>query len=249
MLNNSPRRRDRDGVAIRGDYQTVAHNSDKTAQRFWHQAKLRLIDRVARPAPNDRALDAGCGSGVISHFLAERCRVVIGSDSNPAAIEFARATYREPNLEFVLGQFEDLAGGEMFDSIYLLEVIEHLYEEQVLEVLKLFKSLTRPGGHLLLTTPNYQSAWPVIEWLLDRLSLVPRLAGDQHISHFTKCRLRVICAEAGWSVVRLGSFNGLAPFVAPFSNRAALSLERMEYRGAEFLPGNLLYCMCQNKAN
>ncbi|HEY1769652.1 MAG TPA: class I SAM-dependent methyltransferase [Chthoniobacterales bacterium] len=243
---NSPRRRNRDGIVIRGDYQALAHNSENAAQRFWHQAKLRLIERVAAPASTDRALDAGCGSGVISHFLARRCASVVGSDSNPCAIDFARQSYGGEKLQFVLGQFEDLAGSDAFDWIYSLEVIEHLYEEQVLEVLRLFKRLAKPGGHLLLTTPNYRSAWPVIEWMLDRLSLVPHLAGDQHISHFTKSKLSLACAKAGWSVIRLGTFNGFAPFLAPISYQMALRFEDWEDRWQNVLPGNLLFCVCRN---
>lgn len=242
---NPPRHRDRDGIVIAGDYQASAHQSERLAQRFWHQAKVRLIERVALPAATDRVLDAGCGSGTISHFLAAHSRSVIGCDSNPAAIEYARQAYPEANLSFLLGQFENLATHGPFDWIYSLEVVEHLYAEQVSEALQLFKSISRPGGHLFITTPNYRSAWPVIEWTLDRLRLVPHLDEDQHITHFNKSRLKFACEETGWSVVRLGTFNGLSPFVAPLSYSAALGLERMEH-AQELLPGNLLFCVCRN---
>jgi len=66
----SGRRRERDAIQIAGDYQARALKSDRLAQRFWHQAKFRLIERVAMPGPADRVLDAGCGSGTISDFLA-----------------------------------------------------------------------------------------------------------------------------------------------------------------------------------
>src|SRR5947208_10105218 len=53
----------------------------RAAQRFWHEAKFRLIERVAMPGKHDRVLDAGCGSGTISYFLSRHAGDVVGIDS------------------------------------------------------------------------------------------------------------------------------------------------------------------------
>jgi len=129
------KRREGDAIHISGDYQARALKSDRAAQRFWHEAKFRLIERVAMPAKHDRVLDAGCGSGTISHFLSLHAGEVVGVDSNPSAIEYASGAYTAPNLQFRLGQFDDLVSEKPFDKIYSIEVIEHLYEHQVADVL------------------------------------------------------------------------------------------------------------------
>src|SRR6266516_4260501 len=139
-------RRERGAIQIRGDYQARALKSDRAAQRFWHEAKFRLIERIATPGKHDRVLDAGCGSGTISHFLSLHAREVVGIDSNPSAIRYASNAYRAPNLQFRLGQFDDLVGEKSFDKIYSIEVIEHLYDYQVADVLSLFYKRTNPGG-------------------------------------------------------------------------------------------------------
>src|SRR5215813_11876755 len=174
-----------DAIRIRGDYQARALTSDRAAQRFWHEAKFRLIERVAIPSKHERVLDAGCGSGTISQFLALHAGEVIGVDSNPSAISFASSTCDAPNLHFRLGQFQDLITDKPFDRIYCIEVIEHLYENQAADVLSLFHRVTNPSGQLLLTTPNYRSAWPLIEWLLDRFALTAKMDAVQHVTHFT----------------------------------------------------------------
>src|SRR5215831_11721117 len=125
------KRREGDAIRIGGDYQARALRSDRAAQCFWHEAKFRLIERVAMPGKHDRVLDAGCGSGTISHFLSLHAGEVVGIDSNPSAIDFASGAYKAPNLQFRLGQFDDLVGEKPFDKIYSIEVIEHLYEHQV----------------------------------------------------------------------------------------------------------------------
>src|ERR1051326_2407390 len=187
-------------IQISGDYQARALKSDRAAQRFWHEAKFRLIRRIAMPGQYDRVPDAGCGSGTISHFLALHAGEVVGIDSNPSAIEYAASAYKAPNLQFRLGQFDDLLSEKPFDKIYSIEVIEHQYKHQAADILSLFYKLTNPGGQLFLTTPNYRSAWPLIEWALDRLRLAAKMDEVQHVTHFSKRMLSSMCERAGWKV-------------------------------------------------
>ena len=236
------RRREGDAIAIPGDYQVRALESPRAAQRFWHAAKIRLVDRVAPPQPNARIADAGCGSGVIAAHAATTARQVIGFDSNPAAIEYATAAFGSSRLRFVLGPFERMVEEGPFDQIYCLEVLEHLYEEQAIETLRVFSRAAAPGAQLFVTTPNVRSAWPLIEWSLDRLRLVPTLDEAQHLTLFSRKTLRRALIAGGWHIEEVGTFNGLAPFVAPFSETLALGVERTEFAGRTLLPLNLLYC-------
>ncbi len=236
------RRRDGDAIEIPGDYQARAIESPRAAQRFWHAAKLRLIDRVAPPRPENRIADVGCGSGVISAHLARVAREVVGFDANDAAVAFATRAYGSNRLRFVRGPFEQMVGAGPFDQIYCLEVLEHLYEEQAIETLRLFARAGRRGTELFVTTPNVRSAWPLIEWTLDRLHLVPTLDEAQHLTLFNRVTLARAFRAAGWHVDEMGAFNGLAPFLAPISEPAALAFERLEFAGRRSLAWNLLYC-------
>jgi len=233
-----------DSIEISGDYQARALHSDRAAQRFWHEAKFRLLERIGLPAKDERVLDAGCGSGTISNFLSRHAGEVVGIDSNPAAVAYARQAHYAPNLQFKLGQFDDLKTERPFDRIYCVEVIEHLYESQVADALSLFGTLTNTGGRLILTTPNYRSFWPIVERLLDVFGLVARLDEVQHVTHFTKTKLITACERAGWTVTQIGTFNGIAPFLAPISQSLALWIEGLEFRLNKVLPENLLFCVC-----
>lgn len=86
--------------------------------------------------------------------------------------------------------------------------------------------------------------WPLIEWLLDRFGLVAKLDEAQHVTHFTKRRLVAVCERAGWTVHHIGTFNGVAPFLAPISRRLALGLEQIEFLLNRTLPQNLLFRLC-----
>lgn len=236
------RRRAGDAISIGGDYQARAIVSPRAAQRFWHQAKLRLIDRVAPARASSHVADAGCGSGVVAAHLAATAGSVVGFDSNSAAITFATETYSSERLRFMLGPFERMLETGSFDQIYCLEVLEHLYEEQAIDTLRLFARAGKPGTTLFVTTPNVRSAWPAIEWTLDRFALVPQLHEAQHLTLFSQSTLSRALCQSGWTIDEIGTFNGVAPFLATLSERIARLVEHVEFVGRRHLPLNLLYC-------
>jgi len=79
----------------------------------------------------------------------------------------------------------------------------------------------RPGGRLLITTPNYRSFWPVMEWLVDRLNMAPKMAGEQHISRFHPSSLERLLTEAGLHINYSGSIYQLSPFLSLLSREQA----------------------------
>jgi len=238
---DAPRKGDR--MAIPGDYQARAATEGFVVQRFWHAMKTRQIDRVLPPPEGSAVLDVGCGSGAIANFLSRRAGTVHAVDANPDAVEYARAHAAGDNVHFHLGLADemDLPAGA-FDRIYCMELIEHLHRPQVAGLLALIRRLLAPGGRAFITTPNYASPWPLIEWTMDALHLAPRMADDQHVSRFTAGRLRAAAAEAGLETVELGRFCGAAPFVSALSWKLALAATRLEEALATPL-GNLLYAV------
>jgi hypothetical protein len=53
-----------------------------------------------------------------------------------------------------------------------------------------------------------------------------------------------MCEQAEWTVRRIGTFNGLAPFLATISRPFALRFEKIEFLFNRALPQNLLFCLC-----
>ena len=81
--------------------------------------------------------------------------------------------------------------------------------------------MLRPGGRLLVTTPNYQSLWPLMEWMVDRSNKAPRMAGEQHISKFNPASLRRLLAECGLNIEYFGTIYNLSPFLSLVSQSSA----------------------------
>jgi 2-polyprenyl-3-methyl-5-hydroxy-6-metoxy-1,4-benzoquinol methylase len=233
-------RKDGDAVPIPGDYQYRALTEGFAVQRFWHHAKMLAVEHYLPPEENDFCLDAGCGSGVLTSFLGERAKAVLGIDCNPAAVEFATRQYANARVSFRQGLVDKkLAVEQAVDKIYCLEVIEHVYPEQAGEMLDVFHRVLRSGGSAFLTTPNARSFWPLIEWTLDRMGLVPHLAADQHVEKYHARKLAALCEAHGFEVRRMGAICLAAPWLAAMSWRWAEKCFAWEARHPR-LPGSVL---------
>jgi 2-polyprenyl-3-methyl-5-hydroxy-6-metoxy-1,4-benzoquinol methylase len=225
-----PQRRG-DAISIPGDYQLRASQSPNAVQRFWHAAKKLAINQMLPPEGGDHILDAGCGSGVIADYLAASGADVTAIDANPEAIRFATSAFRRPNLRFLTGFIDDdLRVDTPLDKIYSLEVIEHMYEPDGAAMLQNFLELLRPGGRVLLTTPNYRSLWPLLEWTLDLFGMVPTLDEEQHVAHYHRSSLRRAAEQAGFKVLSIRSVCFLSPWIAPLSWRLATATAKRELK-------------------
>ena len=101
---------------------------------------------------------------------------------------------------------------QTFDSISCVEVIEHLALKLTREILKEFIRVLRPGGRLIITTPNYGSLWPLVEVMVNRLSDVSY--EEQHITKFKHTNLLALLKEIGFFQVEVTSFMSASPFLA-----------------------------------
>jgi len=105
-----------------------------------------------------------------------------------------------------------------------------------------FQRVLKPGGKVFLTTPNYHSMWPVIEWFMDIFRLAPHMAGHQHVQRYHRKKLRNFCTASGFCVEHLGTMCFLAPWLALLSWNFAKDVAKLEI-GLGLTPGSLLVCV------
>ncbi|WP_338898440.1 class I SAM-dependent methyltransferase [Streptomyces sp. TG1A-60] len=184
-------------------------------------AQARMLAAALGPAVTAgprTVLDIGCGDGTAAATAAPLLtgHRVIGVDWSQDALRRART--RIPHA--VRGELAD--GGlpfrsESADAVLFSEVIEHLVDPDA--ALDEIHRVLRPGGHLMLSTPNL-AAW------YNRALL---LAGVQPV--FSEVSLRGIHGRPGTEVVghlRLYTARALREFVA------ASGFEVVRLRGAPF---------------
>jgi 2-polyprenyl-3-methyl-5-hydroxy-6-metoxy-1,4-benzoquinol methylase len=230
--------------SVPGDYQYKATYEGRISQRLWHLQKHALLKQYITGKKFRDICDAGCGSGVLAAVVASwdvNYRVV-GYDINQSSLEFARKRYAGiPNVRFIERDlYASTADGVgEFDFIYSMEVIEHFSKSDVPGYLKNLYSMGRTGCRYLITTPDYSSLWPLIEWSLDFFRLTPRLSDHQHLCKFTKKSIAATLEENGFVVLDEYNFCGLSPFIGHISERLAGLYDSFEHT---LKVGNLVCC-------
>ena len=212
------------------DYTTIpaghydrAYRRGRGIQSKWHYLKFkRVADRVSGFR---RVLDVGCGPGTFLGMLGD-AHECVGVDITAPQIEYAKSVYTSANLSFYSCALEDLPELPPFDAVTAIELIEHLPEELARETLGEAIRRLRPGGRLVLTTPDYGSPWPLVERVVDRLGDVEYYV--QHINKFRPPRLRALLEDLGLVDVQVSKYLFAAPFAAILGSRFADLVARAE---------------------
>lgn len=121
-------------------------------------AKNNLLEHIIRydfvtGNPEHVVLDIGCGSGHGSNTLAKKFKKVHGVDVAQEAIDYAKAHWQEPNIEFSIGDSMNMPFADnTFDVVVAFEVFEHLTDWR--KFLSEIKRVLKPNGIVYLSTPN-----------------------------------------------------------------------------------------------
>jgi 2-polyprenyl-3-methyl-5-hydroxy-6-metoxy-1,4-benzoquinol methylase len=211
--------------AIAPGYYDEVYRRGRGVQWFWHHHRFAAVARCLPPRIR-RLVDLGCGPGTFLGNLEQPYEEALGIDIAAPQIHYAISRYARPGLEFRVADVTSLAAAEPFDAAVSIEVIEHLRPEDTSAFFAAIYGLLKPGGRLVLTTPNYRSFWPLLERLVSWISPVDYR--EQHINPFDARRLVAAAEAAGFVAARAQTFFVVAPFVAALSTRAAATTLRWE---------------------
>jgi SAM-dependent methyltransferase len=145
-----------EGVAVeRGDtltgYRQWAASYDGPNSLF--EIDEPVMHRMIEALPVGAALDAACGTGRHTDYLAARGFHVIGVDSSPEMLERARA--RVPAAEFGLGDLHELPLPD--DSVDLVvSGLALCHVPSLAPVLAEFARVLRPGGHAVISDCHHE---------------------------------------------------------------------------------------------
>jgi 2-polyprenyl-6-hydroxyphenyl methylase/3-demethylubiquinone-9 3-methyltransferase len=152
-----------------------AHNADPAelakfaalAQSWWDPAgpskplhdlnpvRLGYIEQAAKLS-GARALDVGCGGGILSEAMARAGAQVIGIDLSRAVLDVAELHALEGKLsiEYQVIAAEDLAAQRpaAFDLVTCMEMLEHVPDPAA--SMGALARLVKPGGDVILSTLN-----------------------------------------------------------------------------------------------
>jgi SAM-dependent methyltransferase len=120
------------------------------AENYWFRRHEAAYEFALEHVHGD-VLEVGCGEGYGTALLAEAATSITGVDYDLATVEHARRLY--PQARFVHGNLAALPVADAsVDVLATLQVIEHVWDHP--QFVRECRRVLRPGGLLLVTTPN-----------------------------------------------------------------------------------------------
>jgi len=188
-----------------------------------HDAIYRMVDRAlaARGIAGGRLVDVGCGSAGLWRVLAPRFAAYCGLDAVRYQGFPIDAQFCQIDLDNVDGAAWPIAQGEA-DVVTAVETIEHL--ENPWAFMRALVELARPGGWVVVTTPNQLSVLSLATLMIkSRFSAFQDAHYPAHRTALLEIDLMRAASECGLqSVDVLYSHAGRVP-LAPWHYPAALA--------------------------
>jgi SAM-dependent methyltransferase len=153
----------------------------------WHEEPGYWRDVTRHFPPTTRLLDVGCGTAWLARHFAD----YTGVDGSPDAVAAARAKGRDV-LHADVDAPLPFADGE-FGGAVLKDLLEHVSDP--VAVVREVRRVLAPGARVFASSPDAQ------RWVWDDYT---------HRRPFTRKAFRLLFADHGWSVERVG-YESVAP--------------------------------------
>lgn len=206
-----------------GYYDDVFHRA-AGVQSKWHHLKFK---RIAKEIEGfERHLDIGCGPGTFIGGL-ECGHCSLGVDIAIDQIAYAADKYgeRTKNYQVVAPGPLPFPDG-VFDAATLIELIEHLAPSAAANLLEEAARVLKPGGKLVVSTPNYGGPWPAVEAIVNKLGKISY--EDQHINRYDRKRLSEEFSTLDLAEFRVSGYMFASPFTAFLGWGLADLIEKLE---------------------
>jgi 2-polyprenyl-3-methyl-5-hydroxy-6-metoxy-1,4-benzoquinol methylase len=230
-----------------GHYHTVME-SGHPIRRAWHLQKFSRVLGCLPDRSGQSILDVGCFAGSFLSLLPrERFPQQVGVDILPEQIDYANQRFGSDFRRFQyapsiknIGEVEG-----QFDCVTMIEVIEHLQSPEIPAMIEQITTKLKPGGRLVMSTPNYTSTWPILEQILNRISDISY--AEQHATRFTffnaRRKLEQLAPQltSDYEMTLKTTTHFISPFLAVFGVDFAGRVSRaVSHQAWKFPFGNLL---------
>jgi len=155
------------------------------------------IFELIEPYLGPEVLEIGAGHGTFTEMLARKAKRVVASDISERCVTRLRERFSgQESVEVVHGSVDSAAAHGPFDTVILINVLEHIEDDDG-ALRELATRLLRPGGRAVLWVPAFSLLYSDF---------------DRRIGHYRRYRrpgLRKQLADAGYEVLDIRYVNAV----------------------------------------
>ncbi|MEK7169194.1 MAG: methyltransferase domain-containing protein [Patescibacteria group bacterium] len=153
---------------------------------------------------NKKVLDIGCWTGQFEQIASKYTKKIVGIDPGIDAIKTAKRFVL--NADFYVGDALNLKfKSNSFDTVTILDVIEHIPRESEEKCLKEIGRVLKPNGYLIISTPHSHP----LSILLDPAYF---LIGHRH---YSEKKLRELLSLTGFKTIKVKKTGGIFRLCIP----------------------------------
>lgn len=128
-------------------------------KEIFHKRRVQFVLKLLNPQKGERILDVGCGVGTFAIHSAKAGAVSTGIDYSIESLNHANAVAVKyglsNNCTFVIGSAFDLPfKNDSFDKVSCIDFIEHITDNEKVDLCKEITRVLKPGGAAVIYTPN-----------------------------------------------------------------------------------------------
>lgn len=228
--------------------------SDHNPTRHWlHNSRrewvMRAIDRNTTVG-KEKVIEVGVGCGIFTKYLSERGCRTFAVDINS---EFLDSVRHLPGVIVSHLDATEKLPLRGYDVALCSEVIEHVSRDRSVVLLQSIYACLKPGGVLILTTPQAYSTMELAARCLrfkPILALARKIYGNVdelgHINLLSQRRLKSQFTKAGFRVIDENICGLYIPVVAEMGGVVGMRIAKLIERGMKQIPmlSGLLWTQC-----
>ena len=175
---------------VKDDYNAIADTYAKCYSEI--EYCKAYIDEFIASLAGKKVLDIGCGAGQITDYLTQRGIGAIGIDFSEELLKIAKQNF--PNSKFILADICDYEQKEQVDGIITKDVLFHLSDENLIQVLQKFRRMLKPNGNLciIMDMPKEAGEQIFVEELDDKYQI--------YYNYLTPEKLKDLLEKTGFNI-------------------------------------------------
>jgi len=140
-----------------------------------------IVIKKLNSKKNQRILDVGCGDGLFANYISDDNHKV-GVDFIPRSENIDKSFKEYYRYDLNDGLPEEIKQKEKFDYVLLLDIVEHLLDQD--KIIDDAASVLKPDGRIILSLPNIANIYVRLNLLIGRFPYADKGILDRTHLHF-----------------------------------------------------------------